>query len=524
MALRYGALYRRPACQTSGAPLIQSRPLLSVLLLTALSAAPASAAATLPKGASSSASSGSLELALDAVDTERISADIHFLASDEMAGRDTPSPGQRIAARYIEARLKHLGFEPGAGEDFLYEFPLQQVKLGTQDSFVEVTNVSGAQRFEFAQDYFFQHRGLQDGDAAGKVVFAGYGEASDLEGLELKGRWVFTWDRLPPQAMRGRNRAAEKAGALGIIVTPGDEYADKPYGERFSNWVRRLTNGRVSWPEPLDEPGDFFPTIFVSRDVAQALLGDRTPRKGDVLPGSLREQRRIDDDALFTDCENVCGFWPGAHPELKKEVILLSAHYDHVGVGADGEIYNGADDNGSGTTGLLALADALHAYGPMERSVMLIWVSGEEKGLLGSRAWATNPSLPEGYSAFCNINLDMIGRNEPDKLLITPTSRRKEYNGLVRLAERHAPQEGFPTLGSCDAYWHRSDQAMFARYLDIPVTFMFTDVHEDYHKETDTPDKVDYDKIRRVTRLVMRMLDGLQQPGLDLDSPSFPGD
>jgi Zn-dependent M28 family amino/carboxypeptidase len=212
----------------------------------------------------------------------------------------------------------------------------------------------------------------------------------------------------------------------------------------------------------------------------------------------------------------VCGFWPGSDPELSKEVIIVSAHYDHVGVGSDGQIYNGADDNGSGTCGLLALAEALANYGPLKRSVMLMWVSGEEKGLLGSAAWTKDPWLPPGCKAICDINIDMIGRNAPDKLLITPTKAKKEYNGLVKLAEKLAPLEGFPELGSCDDYWERSDHRNFSVNLEIPVTFLFSDVHEDYHKPGDDPDKIDFDKIRRVVRLVLRMIDAMQEKELNL--------
>jgi hypothetical protein len=116
----------------------------------------------------------------------------------------------------------------------------------------------------------------------------------------------------------------------------------------------------------------------------------------------------------------------------------------------------------------------------------------------------------------CDINIDMIGRNEPDKLLITPTSARKEYNGLVKLAEANGPLEGFPKLGSCDAYWDRSDHRNFAVNLKIPVTFLFSDIHEDYHQPTDKPEKIDNDKIRRVVRMVLRMLEELQADRLEL--------
>src|SRR6185436_14160729 len=110
------------------------------------------------------------------------------------------------------------------------------------------------------------------------------------------------------------------------------------------------------------------------------------------------------------------------------------------------------------------------------------------------------PTLPEGMRAVADINVDMVGRNAPDELLITPTKALREaYNGLTLLAEELGPREGFPHLGGADGYWDRSDQINFAENLGIPVTFLFSGEHEDYHKPTDTPDKIDYDKVRRVT-------------------------
>ena len=210
----------------------------------------------------------------------------------------------------------------------------------------------------------------------------------------------------------------------------------------------------------------------------------------------------------------MCGFWPGSDPELSKQVILLSAHYDHVGVRGD-LIFNGADDNASGTSGLLAIAEALKSYGPLRRSVMLIWVSAEEKGLFGSQAWVESPTLPEGLRAICNINIDMIGRNAPDGLYITPSEDHRKYNGLVKLASQFSASEGFTELESADPYYDRSDHANFEK-LGIPIAFLFNGEHEDYHQATDTFEKIDTDKIRRVARLVLRMIEALQTDNLSL--------
>jgi Zn-dependent M28 family amino/carboxypeptidase len=259
-----------------------------------------------------------------------------------------------------------------------------------------------------------------------------------------------------------------------------------------------------------------FPTVYVTAQAAAGLVpADAKPgARLDVVVTDAR--RRVGGEEGRIPVENVAGFWPGSDPELADEVIILSAHYDHVGTSSSGEIYNGADDNGSGTCGLLAVAEALREYGPMRRSVLLLWVSGEEKGLWGSYAWTTDPWLPEGCRPVCDINIDMIGRNDPDQILLTPTEEHEAFNGLARLVMKLAPEEGFTQLGSADQYWRRSDHMNFNDHLGVPVAFLFTDVHEDYHRPSDTPDKVDYDKMRRVVRLVVRVLDGLQADELDL--------
>jgi hypothetical protein len=346
------------------------------------------------------------------------------------------------------------------------------------------------------------------------VVFCGHGETGDFEDRDLSGQWALCLDE--DKSWMKRLRGAREAGALGLIVTPGPDYSADPYPERFADQVERARNSQVRYPDGERESDPVFPQVFLSPEAGRQLMGGAgaSLKSGDLLPGVQFAERRVGAGEIRV--ENVCGFWPGDDPQLARDVIIVSAHYDHVGTDTKGVVYNGADDNGSGTTGLLNLAEALAAHGPMRRSVMLMWVSGEEKGLWGSRAWTENPWLPEGTRAVCDLNIDMIGRNAPEYLLITPTKARREYNGLVKLAEANAAAEGFAPLGSADEYWSRSDHANFAKNLNIPVAFLFSDVHEDYHRPTDDPDKIDCDKIRRVTRLVLRMLDGLQTDTLDL--------
>ena len=446
-----------------------------------------------------------LERALAAIQTSNVSADIHFIASDELAGRDSPSPGLKIAARFIRARLERLGFVPGAPESsYFWEYQLTQHSLDEAATFATLSLDGALHRLEFGRDYFLSPNSRHDREASGTIVFVGGFDEEEVEGLDLAGQWLLL--RPGTRVSRRRTHAAEKLGVAGFLI-PADPNAETTVSEAFSRGTRYMRQPSLRAPR-----GGGAPSVNLSEVWSERLYSDGL-EVGSAVPGTFQEAWRV--NAAPVTLENVCGLWPGSDPKLRDEVIILSAHYDHVGVNQAGEIHNGADDNGSGTTGLMAVGEALKAYGPMRRTVMLMWVSAEEKGLLGSRAWTEDPWLPEGMQPICNINIDMIGRNAPEAIGVTPTKDRPEYNRLTKLVEKHMGSEGFTTLNSADAYWNRSDHANFSRNLKIPVAFLFSDVHEDYHKPTDDPDKIDVDKLARVARLVVRLLHDLQADELD---------
>lgn len=467
--------------------------------------------------------SPSLESGLSAVSAAGICADVAFLASDELEGRDTPSRGQQVAARFLRARLERTGWSPGAGDGYLQPFPVLHVAVdGERSRLVVQPAAGGAERaLAFGEDYLLLPWEAFDGELEGPVVFCGRASREELEAADVAGKLVLCIDSDVSASSRRNN--VRRAGARGIFVVPDPakgELEQEARARRQSDQARR---GRVVYGEEPAEGAGFaaFHQAFLTASGARALweaagVADPAaapPAVGTVLPLRLREERRLPGDRGLVQVENVCGFLPGNDPALKDEVVLISAHYDHEGVIA-GEVYNGADDNASGTSALLALVDALPRL-ELRRSVMLVWVAGEEKGLYGSRAWVASPTLPEGSRAVCDINLDMVGRNEPGELYLTPTRRHPAHTGLSTLAERLAADEGFAPLGSADPYYERSDHYVFAE-LGIPVLFLFNGEHADYHRPTDDVEKIDCDKIRRVARLVLRMVDELQGDVLDL--------
>lgn len=455
-----------------------------------------------------------LDRALDTISADEIRSDLYFIASDAMKGRDSPSPQLRIAARYIRARLMRLGFQPGAqDESYLYNWTHPQSGMDMARTSLSIEGKDGAQlNLVMGEGYFLPQSALGMREVSGDAIWADDLDSRSLGKLKARGKWVVGTNS------RGlsikRRRALEEGGALGVIVLPDERKMKKTVAETFGRSLASIKSSRLSRNASSREG---FPVLHLTEAAAKQVLGmmPKSRKLGGKLSLEISEScgyGRLEDAQL----ENVVGIWPGSDPKLKDELIIISAHYDHVGYRENGDIYNGADDNGSGTCGLLAIAEALKEYGPMRRSVMLTWVSAEEKGLLGSEAWTKDPYLPGGLKPLCNINIDMIGRNAPDEFMITPTSKHEAYSALTKVAEANMKKEGFKKVRSADSYWERSDHANFERNLGIPVAFLFCDVHEDYHKATDTPDKIDYDKIRRICRLVMRMLEALQ-----IDQPKF---
>jgi len=447
-----------------------------------------------------------LARALAAIEVESIVADLRVVAGDASAGRETPSAGQRSVARYLRDRVQRLGWKPGARDGWFMEYPLVRRSLDEAGCRARAEHDGRALDLAFGVDYACMPEEIANVDAKGDVLFVGKATVEEIAALGAapKGCWALLTD---PESVRPETEAAlQRAGAVGLLVTArlvnlgGDLTARKV----FDVYRGLMQRERVAWPRGEEAlPRVLLPDATIDRLLA---LAERPkPERGERLALRFAETRRPRLDETVA-AENVVAYWPGSDPELAQQVVLLSAHYDHLGLAQDGAVMNGADDNGSGTVALLALADALAAHGPLPCSVMAIWVSGEERGLWGSRAFAQSPWFPDGGAAAANVNLDMVGRNAWNELHVTPFAEgHVAWNGAARLARAIAPQEGFAKLVSADELFDRSDHAEF-RKLGIPVLFLTSGLHADYHAPTDDVEKVDGDKIRRVARLVVRLL------------------
>ncbi|MBK8727368.1 MAG: M20/M25/M40 family metallo-hydrolase [Holophagaceae bacterium] len=195
---------------------------------------------------------------------------------------------------------------------------------------------------------------------------------------------------------------------------------------------------------------------------------------------------------------NVMGLLPGSDPALRDEIIVLSAHHDHVGF-EGGELHPGADDNASGTSVLMEVARLLKGTRP-RRSILFLSVSGEEIGLFGSQAFAAAPPV-ELDRVKADLNIDMVGRNSPGELSVTPARIEGAVSALTERARNLANAHGLRLTDEADTYWTRSDHYTFFKQ-GIPAIFFFGGMHKDYHKPTDTPDKISFEKLVRVAAFV----------------------
>lgn len=488
-----------------------------------------------------------LEAALTSISEENIRKDLGYIAADERGGRDTPSEGLTQTAEYLKARLIEHGWQPGASANsYLYPYRLWgfgQFKISPDDllegdtsllprtNHAEITELTlehgrTTANLAYGEDYFYtQLSGNHNAKITGELINVGFGFAEYFEDMHqkfnLKDKWVVCLDssKVSPHE---RRELAKKYGAKGLIVLPNPKESSGYLAQKLSHYSHLAKEGElpIRFDEGLNE-------IYLTENGAAKFLPFLnqtflTQRRSFLpfLPQPTKEVTVTDKRVLrnpFTavEADNVIGFWEGSDPELKKEVIIISAHYDHVGK-KWGRIYNGADDNGSGTVALLQLIEAIKIRNP-ERSIMIMWLSGEEKGLLGSAAWAKNPYFPEGFKPILNINVDMVGRNADDHMLITPTKKHRAYNGLTPIAMKIAPLEGITTIESADPYHYRTDSAEIGKVNGgIPTVFVTSGLHDDYHQPSDTAEKINYNKLWRNTRWVLRIVNALQADELDL--------
>lgn len=425
---------------------------------------------------------------------------VGIIAHDSMGGRDTPSPGLEATASYIASQLQGMGLEAAGTDGYLQRFDFMYPVRDTSDLLLEL--VAGGPTLEHGRDYLMLGAQPERGDTVGPILWGGPADAPDAGGLDMTGRVVLhdlpvsQFDLDAIMATTDAVHAVVTGDGVGVGLVVGPDFSEEDMAravartERHSRWV---------------------PEFWIRESAADSLLSaagyDLATLRAEgpqQLDDSIRVRGLLAEETARPP--NVVGLLPGSDPSLDDEYVVISAHYDHVGTrlpDAEGDsIYNGADDNGSGTTAVLELAEAMALLEtPPARSVLFLLVSGEEYGLLGSAYFAHHPTIPiSGIVA--NINLDMVGRNAPGEVI----GVGREYTTVGSLADSlanaidglgmtvvadPAPEEGL---------FFRSDQLVFA-CRDIPALFFTSGLHADYHMASDEVENLDTNKIARVARL-----------------------
>jgi Zn-dependent M28 family amino/carboxypeptidase len=351
-----------------------------------------------------------------------------------------------------------------------------------------------------------------------------------LEGLPQPWDGGLRLARSARDAVAAMRTQAQEAGAAALVLV-----LEAPYGSEELAALARVAEAPRRELGGADEADRPLATFFMSRPAAArafrmagldaaALLGDTALARPIPLSGlafQLAAPSRVLDDSRPP---NVVGVLRGSDPELRDTYVVLSAHMDHVGVGrpdATGDsIYNGADDDASGTSVLLEVAQAMATLErPPRRSVLFLAVSGEEKGLLGSRWFADHPTVPLD-AMVANINIDMVGRNSPDSIVVIGQDYSSLGPMLRQVAEHHDDELGLTVaedLWPEERFFFRSDHFNFAR-KEIPALFFFSGTHEDYHAPSDEVDAIDTAKTARVARLVFYLT---YQVAQDTDVPKW---
>jgi hypothetical protein len=461
---------------------------------------------------------------------------IGFLASDDLLGRNTGSPGNDTAAAYIARTFKKEGISPVNNSYFQY-FDFCKTDLADGSS-MTITKNEQATGIPITTGFVpFDITG--SGSVAGDIVFAGYGITApelnydDYAGIDARGKIVLIFRHVPRQndkdspfgnvnqnplaSLTNKMKNAVKHGAIGMMVVtePNNYLSIKPRGFPWPYLNKNLPvealPSRLIYPGetsiPVIHVGDsvvnlLFGTVDTLKNIQTAIDQDLKP-KSFFIPG-IRAEISVMLNKTTEHTQNVVGFIEGSDPVLKNEIVVVGAHYDHVGykkTHKEGEdyIFNGADDNASGTSGTLAVAKAIQSMNHKPgRSILFLLFSGEEKGLWGSDIYVNSPLLPLEKTV-AMLNMDMIGRNSIDSLDLEGADLSPDITGIVENANSAV---GF-YLSKTSAELGGSDHYNFYK-KGIPFMFFFAGLHPDYHKVTDNPDRINYEKAAKVAQLALR--------------------
>lgn len=481
----------------------------------------------------------------ETITTEDLKAHLTIIASDEMEGRETGSPGQFKAAAYIADHFKSLGLQTlhtdkDGNPSYYQNFNLYQ--KGWSEAYMKVAGKSKV----FFKDFYPNGMVNVPNEQNVDVAFVSYGMETDYKGMDISGQAVLYFEDVPSNfdfstlsqtefnsedakvkyLEKIKLETAKKNGASYIFIISKD--AEDLFNTRAAERKAVLSRfNRMMIERGDDAPASEQPSFVVSYKMASEMLGISTKKLKKIEAQSLKKKRSLAKklknqkisfitkrDQNQVETMNVMGFMEGT--DKKDEVLIVTSHYDHIGMNSKGEVYNGADDDGSGTCAVLEIAEAFtkaknEGNGP-RRSILFMTVTGEEKGLLGSRYYTDiNPTIPL-KNTIANLNIDMIGRidkkHENDDKYIYLIGSDKLSSELHSISEEanekfinYNLDYTFNDTSDPNRFYYRSDHYNFAKN-NIPVIFYFSGVHEDYHGLGDEVEKILFPKYSQISRLV----------------------
>ena len=482
---------------------------------------------------------------------------LDFLAADEFKGRDTPSAELKIASKYISNLSKKYGLLPVMSDNSYFQpIPLETSIVSEGETSIILKSKAGKEEFKFKMDFGVEDKNLSSGNIKGNMVFLGLGHQTldkswdDLKNINIEGKIVVILDanllenhvlRSDGTGMHLRARAEKlvEMGAKAVVKIIDNERETffQKSGFKFENSVKSIVIQQTgadfasaynwdgsSWEkkepvqkEPVQKEGSgSFNNIQIRHEMATAILGVsgkelnemfvRVKRgeqissrnlKGMILDIKIKVKKGVETT------RNILALVEGTDPELKNEYVIVGAHYDHIGT-TEGGVYNGANDNGSGTVGLIELAEAMANNRPA-RSVIIAWFTGEEKGLWGSEYFVSNPPVPlEKISAY--INLDVISGDELNKITVTGSEvLSSELDNLIneisedKLKGSLDYMKDTPSLSNF--FFTRSDHFSFIMRGIPSVWFGAHSDHLDHiHQVSDVTETIYFDKIEHITK------------------------
>jgi hypothetical protein len=441
------------------------------------------------------------------ITSEEIQDHINYLASDELKGRDSGTEECLEAANYIANEFENYGLNPLFGESFLQEFPfISTIELTEKNNLIIINankKTNPKQNEEYITVPFSGNV-----DITGKLVFAGFGISAqdlnydDYDGIDVNGKILVVMRNHPEpdsahsgfdsySPLRKKSSVARDKGAVGIIfVNPYEKFKEEDDLIEFE-YDR---GGVVSDFAVVNVKQNVIEQLFESeglnfKEYYDKIIGSHKPASFEFKNATAKIQTEIKE--VEKTSWNVGGILEGNDPELKDEYLIIGAHFDHLGMGGENSLYkgkpqvhNGADDNASGTTGVLELAEKFASQKDMvKRNIVFLTFSGEELGLLGSNYFVNNmPFLPEAAATM--INMDMIGRLKDSSLIVYGTGTSSNWKDILNKYNSY----GFK-LSFNDEGFGPSDHSSFYGKKS-PVLFFFTGTHEDYHKPSDDSDKI----------------------------------